>query len=99
MTNQVTSDTNPRNYLLNIGRNTSVPFGPLVKGKKLLLVLVQKETSWIDERYTCTVIATARDSGKPPTIHEEPLNLVAPINGPECLKGKEADDDTIEEGM
>ena len=27
------------------------------------------------------------------------LNLVAPINGPECLKGKEADDDTIEEGM
>ena len=27
------------------------------------------------------------------------LNLAAPINGPECLKGKEADDDTIEEGM
>ena len=27
------------------------------------------------------------------------LNLVAPINGPECLKGKEADDDTIKEGM
>ena len=27
------------------------------------------------------------------------LNLAAPMNGPECLKGKEADDDTIEEGM
>ena len=27
------------------------------------------------------------------------LNLAAPINGPEWLKGKEADDDTIEEGM
>ena len=43
----------------------------------------------MNERYTCTVIAPARDSGKPPAIHEEPLkNLVAPINGPftECLK-------------
>ena len=27
------------------------------------------------------------------------FNLAVPINGPECLKGKEADDDTIKEGM
>ena len=62
----------------------------------------ERKTSSVDERYTCTVIATARDSGKPPAIHEEPLkNLVAPINGPftEYLKRNKADDDTIKEGM
>ena len=62
----------------------------------------ERKLHGLNERYTCTVIAPARDSGKPPAIHEEPLkNLVAPINGPftEYLKRNKADDDTIKEGM
>ena len=73
-----------------------------MKGK-LLLVFIQKEKlHGLNERYTCTVIAPARDSGTPPAIHEEPLkNLVAPINGPftKVSEEKQAEDDTIKEGM
>ena len=72
----------------------------LVKDKKITAYpRSESKTSWINKKYTRAAIANARVSGKTSPIHEVSLNLAAPINGPECLKGKEVDDDTIEEGM